>query len=524
MNPIPRGVWIFALAIVIITTLPYLIGVANASPGGAFTGSVLKQTRLDYNSHLTKMQLGARGEWGDRTLFTAEQHTGVFTRPFYIALGHLARWTGVSLVVMYQLARAAATLAMILMIWLFVAHYFEDNRTRWMALLLATLAGGLGWLLYLVAPAQAADIAPVEFWMPEVFVLTGALVFPHFAAAVALLLGFFLFIARWLQTPNWRAVGWACALIIPISWLQPFLPLLTGLVVFVVVLWRLWQRQITYSQMFMMVPLAAAHLIGPIYHLLALQNDPIWQNVVEQNIAQSPAPVYYLLAYGWLLVPAIWGMRDKRSAVPLVWFLITAVLVYIPFQSQRRLVLGVQIPLAVLAAAGLEDLYRRWIERGGTLARWRFFFAIALLISTITHLLIFIPGMLALTPSERPELFFSADEAAALEFLNTLPAETVMLSAFTPASNIAAHTGRRVYVGHWIETPHYKAKRIRTSQFFDPGEMDDETRRTFLQDADIEYVWYDAYARALGAWSPGEATFLAPAFESETVTVYKVTP
>ena len=524
----PRGVWLFAAAFALATTLPFLVGAAKAPPGGSFTGSAAETLRVDYHSYLAKLQLGAMGEWGERSQFTAEAHPSVFTRTFYIALGHAARLTGLPVVLTYQLARVVAAVALVVMIWRFAARFLPGDRARWTALLLATVVGGLGWLLYVFAPASASEVAPIEFWMPEAFTFSTAMSFPHFAATVALALAFFLVFEAWLESPNWRGAAWAALIVVFISWLQPFEPLLTGLTAGIVALGALATRRLRWSQALMLTPVAVAHGIGPLYHYVALSSHPVWRAETVQNVNLSPPPVYYLLAYLWLLAPALvglWGARrDTRLLLPAVWLLATAALLYAPLQMQRRFILGAQVPLAVLAASGLERLYAGWMRRGGARKGWRLLLAGALLLSAITHLFLLASALEALDPAAHPKLFISADEETALAWLRAQPPETLVFGAFDAGNKVAAHSGRRVYVGHWIETPDFEAKAARVAQFFDLAGMADAERLSLLIEAGVDYVWYDAAARELGGWEPSRAAFLRPVLATETVTVYEVAP
>ncbi len=530
MKRVPRRVWLFAAALILVAQTPYLAGYLNTPPGGAFTGNAFEQTRVDYNSHLAKMQIGLRGGWRYRILFTPEEHPGIFIQPFYIALGHVARLTGLAPVSVYHLARTVFTLAMMIAIWAFVARFLPEDGTRWAALLLATVVGGLGWALYLVAPAQAADLAPIEFWLLDAYTFLAALTFPHFAASIALLLGFFLVLDRWLVAPDWRRIAWLTLGSLLLGWLQPFDLLLTGLVVGVLVLLALAGRRLSLAQALMLAPVAAAHLLAVGYHYVALESDPVWRAFAAQNLTLSPPPVYYLLGYCWLLVPAVvGGVRLRRGAgaglrLPVVWVLVTALLLYAPLPTQRRFLLGVQVPLAALAAAGLEQGRQWWLRRGGTAGRWRWLFTAVLSFSALTHALFVLSAITSVTPTARPRLFLGADELAALAWLREQPPETVILAAFPSGGQAVAFSGRRAYLGHWIETPDFEARSQQVSAFFDPAAMSDAERLALLEGAGIDCVWHDDAARALGPWSPGEADFLRAAFASDSVTVYEVRP
>lgn len=529
MSRIPRAVWLFALIFALAALLPYAVGYLNAPPGGAFTGNALEQTRVDANSHFAKMQLGLRGEWLLHIQFTPEDHPGALIQPLYLLLGNLARLFGLSIDVVYHAARFAGAFGMVVVIWLFVARFLDSPRARWTAFLLATVTGGAGWLLYLLAPAQTANLAPIEFWLFDAYTFLTALIFPHFPLTAALLVGLLLAFDSWLRAPTWKLAALMAGLSLPLGWMQPFGLLLTGLVIAMLALWALMRGRLRWQQGVMLVPVALAHTIPVVYHAAALASHPVWRSYTAQNITLSPPPVYYLFGYAWLLAPAIpglfhlWRARDERLLLPVVWTLLTVTLVYAPLQMQRRYLMGVQVPLAVLAAVGLEQAAQWWAARGGSARRWRLLLTAGLLLSAMSHVLLLASTILTVNPASRPLLFLTADELDALAWLRAQPPETVALAAFSSGGRIPAYTGRRVYLGHWIETMDFPARQRRVQAFFDPAGMSDSERLALLQENGVDVVWYDAAARALGSWSPDKADFLRPAFVSGGVTIYEVT-
>ena len=97
-----RRVWVVALLMAALTSLPYIVGVFSAPSGTHFSGAILNP--VDYYSHLAKMQQGARGEWLYQLLFSPEPHQPIFLQTFYIALGHVVRWTGLSFDLVFHIA------------------------------------------------------------------------------------------------------------------------------------------------------------------------------------------------------------------------------------------------------------------------------------------------------------------------------------------------------------------------------------------------------------------------------------
>ncbi len=67
-----QRVLVFALGVMIITTVPYLIGFAAQGSLWHFSGFLIG--RDDGNSYLAKMREGAQGEWLFHLVYTSEPH------------------------------------------------------------------------------------------------------------------------------------------------------------------------------------------------------------------------------------------------------------------------------------------------------------------------------------------------------------------------------------------------------------------------------------------------------------------
>ena len=179
MGKLERREWVWVAVVVglvvFASTIPYLAGYAAQTPEVRFGGALLD--RVDYHSYLSQMWQGFRGEWEFRLLFTPEEHTGVYFQPFYIALGHAARLTGLGLPLIYQVARVVFGSLMLLAAYRFVALFVVPVRTRRVAFLLATTASGLGWLTEALASTSPGGISPMDFWLQDAYIYLMVLIY-----------------------------------------------------------------------------------------------------------------------------------------------------------------------------------------------------------------------------------------------------------------------------------------------------------------------------------------------------------
>jgi len=521
-----RREWVWAATVaglvVFASTVPYLAGYLAQTRELRFGGVLLD--RMDYHSHLAKMWQGYRGEWRYRLLFTPEDHQGVYLQTFYIALGHLARLSGLGLPATYQLARVLFGFLMLLTVYRFIARFVPTARVRRTAFLLATTASGLGWLTEVVAPTPPGGISPMDFWLLDGFTYLAVLTSPHFCAATGLLLLVFLLLLRRPEGPSWREIALAVLASLILGVIHPYLLLLADLLP--LLYWAfegLRTRQIAWRGLVAVGAMGAFQLPLLAYDLWVFHTQPVFAGWSAQNVTLSPPPRVYLWGYGLLL--ALGGMgvsvQARRGgqglAFPLLWIGTVAVLVYLPWNLQRRFLEGVHVPLGLLAGIGLVWLVERWLrsERG----RW---LTLAGTVALAMMSNLYLTTALAVAAATRaPALFWSANLLAAVDWLgeNAAPEETV-LSSFDVGNLIPARIGHRVVIGHGMETVDYRGKQEAVEQFFSARTSDAE-RLALLEEWGVVWVFYGPEERGLGEFDPATVPWLQPVFRSGEVVVYR---
>ena len=140
-----RWVVLATLLLVVASSLPYLIAWATTPEGSHFTGLLFNPQ--DGNSYIAKMRQGLEGSWLFRLPYTPESQDGAPVNLIFLFLGHVARWIGLPLIVVYHLARAFGGAAMLVMLYVLASRVTDDLYERRAMFLLAALGSGLGWLV-----------------------------------------------------------------------------------------------------------------------------------------------------------------------------------------------------------------------------------------------------------------------------------------------------------------------------------------------------------------------------------------
>ena len=499
-----RWVFIYGVLLLLIVSLPYWLAASRAGDDQVFSGFLFGAD--DGNSYLGKMRLGAQGHGDFHIFYTTEPHdsAGLIFLPYIIPGQIIGQFisdtdptlTGV-LMGTFHLMRWIFGALLIGVLYRFIAAFVDDFRTRFTALVLATIGGGFGWILLLIG----AESPPPEWYIPEGFTLQILLGLPHLALArAALLVGLMLIFASLNRNRWWIYAGLAggCWLIVGLA-----VPFFLVIVYCILGGWGLaaWIRQRHFPWQLFVRTVVGASITLPlfVYSVVTFSANPIFAQWSAQNLLYSPPPHHYLLAYLPLVLLAIiggrvaWQKTDIRWQLLIGWPLLIPFLVYLPINVQRRLAEAVIVPLALLAALGITHLAQRW--------SFRQVLIVTLLATLPTSLLLLLGGFVtALAGTDRT--VYPADQIAALNWLNQhAEPDAVVLSTFPTGTRIPAYTNLRVYIGHGPETLYYEDKTIVAQQFF-ADELSAEERNALFTDNRIQYIFFGPAERQFAPDEP----------------------
>jgi len=510
----------WSAALLLLSCVPYLIAWQAAPPGWHFAGILVNP--LDGHSYLAKMEQGRQDLWLFQLTYTPEPHEGAFIFTFYLALGHLARLTGLSKIIVFHLARLLAGLALLLVAFRFTGRVTAQPAERRLAFVFILSAGGLGWL------GAIAGRFPIDLWIPEAFVPYSIFANPHFPLAMALMLLIFeRFLLPSATEPTLSSLLYAGLLALGLAMVLPF-ALLTGWAVLVIFLGWLYasRRRLPWPQIWLTLSVIVFSMPVLLYQYWVSTSNPILAGWGAQNVTPAPRWADFGLGYGLIGLLALLGAgrviqktMSTRTARPpewlvLIWAVVTVGLVYVPFELQRRLITGLHLPLCMLAAIGLH----RWVARVGLPAGYQRLLKMGTVaIGAIGTLAVW--GIPLLGTLQAPEqsattaLFFIRDEEqAAFAWLqaHSEPGDVILASARV-GMFVPGQTGARAYYGHPFETVQAKKKRTQAETFF-RGE-----RARVTPPAD--FIIYGPSERALGQ-PVGLATRPA-VFSAGTLKIYK---
>jgi hypothetical protein len=434
-----------ALAMVVITTTPYVIAALRPPEGAVFTGIFFYQD--DVYQYLSFIEQSARGAFVFVNKFDPRPHSPLVVNFEWWSAGVLARVLGGSPVLGFHALRILAIFGLVAAAArLLAAAGHDDRRLAWGLALVAT-GGGLGWLrLAFGAPGwRVPDI------ITGLYPFHQALMNAHFVTGTALFLWTAILHLDWRAGRRsrwgWVAAGWALGLS------RPYELVSFAIGAFVLA----WLRRRERSPIAASLELA---WITPVfaYYAFIMQGQRGlggWTGVVSGDLSPPLPEVVFGLLPALVIVLLFARKSDAadaqgvRGAVT-VWLVVIAAIVFgfpSPMAKQFGPTLG---PLLLILAALVTPA--RWMPA-----------AVVALCPTAVFLL-----WRVLHPF--PTWFEPREYRDAVRFLGGVCGPADVAIAPTDLSlKIAGLTPCRVGLGHRALTPAWPTAIEAGNRFYDPA-------------------------------------------------------
>ena len=459
------GTVLFAL-----TMVPYLVGYLTAPPGKVFNGFFFLGD--DGSTYIAKMRAGANGAWGwSDAYISTPVAKPVPIYLFYIGWGKLAGLLHIPLFVAFHLARLSGAVVLVLAARRLAAAALPPGRVRLLAVVLALVGSGAGYLLALASAVSGRTellgqpLASLDLHVPEISGFFSLMTFPHFTWAAALMTLSVVDLMGVASAPSWsagaRAMVLATIFMVGVVLIHPQMVVIPAmLAVAMVVAYRPPPRRWPA----LAVPfLVAAPLLA--YYVYIGTTDPVVSAWARQWREEAFPILPTIFALGLplvLAVVAVVGIGRRLSPVQLVlaaWVGLVLVLLYVPspVHVQRRLVEGIYLPLGVLAALAVDRLARP----GAGLRAWPRLAAYSAAVCAFSSILVLMAPLLQVT-SRQDAIYLDASEARAMDWMATQVGPGTPAAVMSTADTglfIPARAGDRVFVGHYAETIDSGARR-----------------------------------------------------------------
>lgn len=516
-----RWVLLWVVAIVLLASVPYLWGMSLTPAGYKFLG--LTQNIDDGAVYLSWTRQAADGHFFERNLFTNLPQSGRQVNLLFLLIGWTSRLTGLSCIAAYHLFRVLLGVGLLLMIYRFASLALSERRERLLLIPLVGLSSGIGWLI----PNVQSPVGSVDVWQPEAITFLSIYLNPLFLAGQILMLGSLYCLLQAQNTGGVRYAVYAGLCLFLLGNIHTYDVVTIGTI------WLIYYSLFTVYDLpsalgRLWLSLVAAAIAAPAvaYQFWVYSIDPVYR--LRANTPTPSPPVWaFFEGYGLVLAFAIAGavlaMRNGEANLSpdpspeeggendpspqpspatgdgdrtrnarlllVVWAVVGFAAPYIPIAQQRKLVMGLHIPLCILAAIAISRMMGRLRSVYATC------FAAGLIILMFQSNARFLSLDMSLLSQGRTVTryapYMSVDQLNTMRWLKRDTSRSATI--FCPpqmALFLPGFAGRQVYYGHWSETPDYEKKLAGWVRFIDPSTTEQE-KMEILNASGADYVIFD---------------------------------
>ncbi len=461
--------------IVLLSQLPLIFGYATQGEDEVFMGIPVHIT--DANNHLHWMKQAQEGAFFFTNKFTHEDVPALIFNPYHYMVGNLSRISTLSLLFWYHIISILAIFGFLIYLYYFISHFVKDKTTRYISFILIGLGSGIGVFWKLSKYLFDKWIVSADLWVTDMNVFQ-SFGHPHFTLSMLLILVTLLHGYIALEKNNTKH-----AIIAGVSGLLLGLIHLFDIVTVALVLFGWFAYKAIQAKKISWQKTGKLAIIGGIispaalYYAWIVLFNPTYAEWNALNQTITPLPHELISGLGILFFLAAYEIyahykKKKTFSFFSVWFILNLLLVYVPINIQRRFLLGIGIPLGILAALAITKyvlpLAKKYRVKYGVIALLVIVClttTIYLIVSQIQHLHYLDEGS-----TYAHTAYISEDEYNALLWVDEhLNNEVVILAPLHLANHIPVITGNKVYLGHWAQTINFTQKKYLVEMYYVHG-------------------------------------------------------
>ncbi len=510
---------------------------------------------FDYNFYLSRIREGQEGRWTVVEKYYNDSHNGSLIQEFYLLIGKLGGFIGLTPPAIYHLARLIFGFIFLMMI----AGYLEKLFPRKWAI--------VGYFFIVTAGSFPALVRAGFFWRFATYMgwwsvidsLQRITFIPHILVGQIGLLWLVLKLSNpeknyfgWMV---WGIVGFLIGVVFPPTLIVVYTILVVLSLLELVEQYKLltsakllksWVvKRIFPRVMFFILSVPALVYLNFIFQIMP------WKALSLFDIQHRFIFPYkdYILALGPMLPLGLMGLifaliKKEKKLLPAISWLVALFLLFkifenFPQQSPLRFTeAAINIPLGILTTYFFISILRIFGNLNNSLLRkilpMGVFAVITVIILLGLGVMLSMVGWLTdqayakrvgnwLVPLGAELIYPPKDFMEGVYYLRDKGIKnSVVLGYITAGNYIPAYAGNFVYIGH-ANTPNEDGKEIIAARFF-KGEMGNEEAWQFLKTNHIAYVFLGPQESELGGINDfGKFySFLLPIYKNKRVTIYRV--
>ena len=523
---------VVSIILIVITSLPILYGYLIA--GNLYYNGLHIFSPLDGSVYYSYIQQIKEGKILLDDLFTNEAGGLKLFNILWLIVGLIARILQLSPALAYQLSRIILIPVFLVSFYKFVSYILENVSfcRKKLCLLYSIFATGVGGLSILLFGNRFFNNNPIDLQVPESSSFLTLFYSPHFIASLTMIILIFYFFLRAIEKNKLIFGVWSGFLALILFNFHPFfVPMIYSVLLVYLVVLFIWQKRLELKKIgiYLLLVLISIPSVGYYFYLLII--NPALRDKAAQNVCLTPAGAVFFVSYGFglllALIACLYLLDNKKllnfkNLLLLVWFWLGIVLIYGPFNFQRRLTEGLQIPLTILAFIGLMVVYDYLKAKSRLVLDLKYvFIPIFIVLFCFSNFMVYIWDFkyLNLKP---PVIFINSQVKQALEWYKAqTDLSQTLLSARLVGNYTPGLVGRRVFWGHDVETVNFQTKKSQVEWFFRDN-SEDFLKEEFLKSQMISFIFYSSEEKNMGTFDPAKKDYLQQIYKNNEAAVYEV--
>lgn len=531
---------IVSIAAIIFTSLPYLYGYFNSSEEYIYMGAQMAPADLFvYEAYINQVK---DGNIMLENLFHNELPAEKNFNVFWLVVGLFAKIFHLPAFLAFHIARILLIIPCLFSIYFLISYFLQNLKKRKIAFLLAAFSSGLGALLspiltlfYYTDVAKGYYNWPLDIWSTESNTFLTLFQSPHFIASLTCLISIFLFFLLAFKTNKIKYSFIAGIIALFYFNFHPFflITIFSVIPVYLIVLFFQKQKKLFLNGIKHLFIIGFFSLPSVLYHIIKIFFDTTSQQKMGQNLCATPSFPVTIISYGIPLFIAIYEIYyliknkkiNNRNLFLICWLIINFVLIFCPLITfQRRLTMGIQIPIVILAAMAIFIIYEnikntKFIlnlkkNKAGTILLLSF----VLIILSLSNLFVIAKSILVC--NQKINYLHSAKIDAMNWVGQNVQKNETIFSSILIGNVLPGIATKKVYAGHWAETTNFEYKANKIIWFFITNKSD-EQKKEFLKNSRIDYIFYSDLEQSIGSFNPDEKEYLKKVYDNGKVQIYK---
>jgi hypothetical protein len=507
----------------------------------------------DYCVYLSWARQAADGQMWIRDMFTTDPQRILPFNCFFFAVGRVVRLTRSSIDVVFDGIRILAGACLLILIYRFYKYVVPKDRIAYSTgFAFAAVGSGLAWVAWPHWDSYPRPTGLPDAWQPEAYVFLTIQTSPFFTVSTVLIVGsiFCLLLAEKTGKLRWSFISGGCGALLGNIHTYDVIHIGATAVLFVLALATIMRGKrllLAAARVGLSISLM---LPSALWEYWVFRTDPVLRDRMFV-LTLSPPFWWYVLGYGVVFMLAVAAIRwyavlqhgsaaqemvsyrmDVRIGLLLVmsWSIAGLVVVYLPVPFQRKLIMGEHVPLCLLAGIGVSYISRLLGVRP-------LITSILAVLLAIPSNILFVTKSLSLSEHREPDSlspYISSSLVNACDWLHSnTKLEDGVVGFSSQCAYIPGLADRRVWCGHWGETPHFGERDQQFLTFADAA-TSDASRKAFLRGTNARYLIYPiaakrgGYMTSEGEWhrfadfSKKRPTYLTAVFANDGYTIFRV--